>query len=360
MRAMTPGNILTAFWLSLAGALGGALASVLHMPMPWLTGSMAMATLIVRVLPRTIPQDFVFPQPIRMCFIAIIGMTIGQQVHPELFPQVPRLLASLVAITLFVPLTQMVNYLIFRRIGGYDPATAFFSGSPGGLMEAMTMGEQAGANIQVLTLQQFLRIIVVLTLIPFAMSIYHGEPVGSAAGLAGQLPVSELALLPTLAVLALIGALGLGLGHLVHLPASQLVGPLLVAAVLNFLPMPQVATPAWGVLVAQVVIGVSLGCRFYGISGRMIGRGIGLSALSVGSMLLIGGAMSAVLVMPTGLGFEVLWISFAPGGVTEMSLIAISLAASPAVVSLHHIYRILLTVVLMSTLFKRIAGRAEG
>ncbi|MWD28876.1 AbrB family transcriptional regulator [Aquicoccus sp. SCR17] len=355
---MTPANILTALWLTLVGAGGGALAAMAHMPMPWLTGSMATATLIVRIFPRALPEGFVFPQGIRMCFIAIIGMTIGQQVHPDLFPQVPRLAASLLAVTLFVPLTQGVNYLIFRRLGGYDPATAFFSGSPGGLMESMTMGEQAGADIQVLTLQQFLRIIVVLTVIPFGMSLWHGTPVGSAAGLAGQLPVSGLPLPATLAVLAAAGALGLALGHKLHMPASQLVGPMLIAALLNFMPIPQIATPAWGVLVAQLVIGVSLGCRFYGISGRMIGRGIGLSALSVGSMLIIGALLSMLLIAPTGLGFEVLWISFAPGGVTEMSLIAISLAANPAVVSLHHIYRILLTVVLMSSLFKRIAGRA--
>ncbi|HKK85326.1 MAG TPA: AbrB family transcriptional regulator, partial [Roseovarius sp.] len=41
-------------------------------------------------------------------------------------------------------------------------------------------------------------------------------------------------------------------------------------------------------------------------------------------------------------------ISFAPGGVTEMALVALSLQANPALVTLHHIWRILITVLGLS------------
>ncbi|MBV6637831.1 MAG: AbrB family transcriptional regulator, partial [Mameliella sp.] len=40
--------------------------------------------------------------------------------------------------------------------------------------------------------------------------------------------------------------------------------------------------------------------------------------------------------------------SFSPGGVAEMSIVALSLAANPALVSLHHVARILMTVVELS------------
>jgi uncharacterized membrane protein AbrB (regulator of aidB expression) len=52
-----------------------------------------------------------------------------------------------------------------------------------------------------------------------------------------------------------------------------------------------------------------------------------------------------------------MFISFAPGGVTEMSLIALSLAASPALVSLHHILRILMTVMEVTFLSKKLGLR---
>jgi uncharacterized protein len=48
-----------------------------------------------------------------------------------------------------------------------------------------------------------------------------------------------------------------------------------------------------------------------------------------------------------------LLISFSPGGVTEMALIALSLNANPAVVTLHHLYRIILTVVMLGVAKRR-------
>lgn len=346
--------VLATLVITALGGFGGWAASILHMPMPWLSGALITGAAIVRLAPHRLPANYRFPTPLRLPFIAIIGLTIGLQVKADLLSQWATLLFSLAAITVFVPLAQFGNYWLFRRVGGFDRPTAFFSGAPGGLMEAILMGEERGADMGRLTLQQFLRIIVVITTIPLAMSIWVGHPVGSAAGLSGQMPESSLTLLPTLAILGLAGALGLLLGTRTALPAGQLTGPLLVAAGLNFLPLPPVAVPVAALVAAQVVLGVSLGTRFFGLSGRMVVNGLWLAALSVAFMLGLGGGLAWAVTRATGLGFDTMLISFAPGGVTEMGLIAITLAASPAVVALHHIYRIVLTVILMAAMARRV------
>ncbi|MEL7117004.1 MAG: AbrB family transcriptional regulator, partial [Pseudomonadota bacterium] len=43
-----------------------------------------------------------------------------------------------------------------------------------------------------------------------------------------------------------------------------------------------------------------------------------------------------------------------PGGVTEMSLIALSLAASPVIVAVHHFIRIVCTVFITQAIKKRL------
>ena len=48
--------------------------------------------------------------------------------------------------------------------------------------------------------------------------------------------------------------------------------------------------------------------------------------------------------------FDVLLISFSLGGIIEMAFIALTLGTYPALVSLHHIYHISLTVVVTSTI----------
>ena len=70
-------------------------------------------------------------------------------------------------------------------------------------------------------------------------------------------------------------------------------------------------------------------------------------------MLSIGGAISFGLIHLSQTPFDVLFISFSPGGIIEMALIALTLGTNPALVSLHHIYRILITVVAMGLVGRR-------
>ena len=214
-------------------------------------------------------------------------------------------------------------------------------------MESLVIGEKHSADPTLLALQQFLRVILVITVVPLAISLWIGSPVGSADGLAQQLPKMSLPLWQMLPLLVITGAVGAVVGRRIKLPAGHLTGPLIAAALVNVSGLVSLSLPVWLVVVAQIVIGASLGMRFLNMGAALIVRGIGLSALSVGAMLGLGVLCALSLGWVTGQPFDVLLICFSPGGVTEMSLIALSLAANPAYVTLHHIYRIFLTVILM-------------
>jgi membrane AbrB-like protein len=250
--------------------------------------------------------------------------------------------------TIYVPVAHLTNYMIYHLIGGYNPTTAYFAGAPGGLMESLLIGEAHGADSRLLTLQQFLRIILVITTVPLAISVWVGAPVGSAAGLAQHLPDMNRPVWQMLPLVTATGFAGAWVARRLKLPAGHLIGPLGAAILVNMTGVVSLALPIWLVVMAQVVIGVSLGLRFLNMGAALILRGLGLSALSVGTMLALAMIAALVLRVVTGQPFDVLLISFSPGGVTEMSLIALSLAANPAFVTLHHIYRIFITVTLMS------------
>ena len=344
--------------LILLGALGGFVAQALGLPLPFILGSLigvaifAQGTeLLARSPERAMIQpDFKFNENFRAIFIAVIGVAIGTKITMEVIMALPKAAYSFAALTLFVPLTFWTNYLIFRRVGKYDHPTALFSGSPGGLYEAILFGEKTGADMRQLMVAQFLRVILVVTLLPIGMSIYVGHPVGSSAGLSFAAADTGYEHLP---VAMLVVFLGLFLGFRLHLPAAQLVGPLVLGGVVTLSGLAVLDMPPWTLSAAQVVIGTSLGTRFVGLSPAMLIKGIWLAILSVGSMLLIGTAMALALQPLTGEHVDALLISFAPGGVTEMALVALSLNASPAFVTLHHLYRILLTVVVIGQVAKR-------
>ena len=352
---MTPRFLLLTATMLLAGTIGGCLTAALHLPMPWMLGSLAAIAALVGTAPDRVLSGYVFPPRMRETFVGVIGVMIGTQVSPAMILQLGMLPLSLIALTLFVLIAHAGNYLIFRRLAGMDRPTAFFSGSPGGLMESITMGEASGADIRVLTIQQFLRIILVVTLLPLGFSIWNGAPVGSAAGVSpvGSIP-GELPLWGALLALAALVVLGQAIGRRIRLPAGQLTGPLGLTGLATLPGLLPLHRPGWVIAVAQVVVGVGLGMRFVGVTGRMLRRSIGLSLLSVTWMLVVGATFAFALHIATGIPFEHMLISFAPGGVTEMSLVALSLSANPALVSIHHLIRILLTVVELTFLSGRL------
>ncbi len=325
------------------GAIGGTLATLAGLPMPWMLGGLFASAAVVLIWAPPMLEDYSFPLPFRTIFVALIGVMIGTQVTPELAALLPQLPWTMAGLAFFVVAAHLGNMLIFRRLGGYDRATAFYAGTPGGLMESIVMGEGAGADLRILTAQQFLRIIVVITFLPLGLSLWLGEPVGSAAGLkaaAGETQVTPL----TLLLICLAAALGLMGARKIRLPAAQLSGPMILAATATVTGVLDLHLPVWLIAAAQLVIGVSLGMRFQGTNLALLRRCAGLSLISVAFMLILGGTLAAVLTWITGIEWLHLLISFAPGGVAEMSVVALSLAANPALVSLHHVTRILMTV----------------
>jgi hypothetical protein len=145
-------------------------------------------------------------------------------------------------------------------------------------------------------------------------------------------------------LLTLAGVAGAVAGVKLRLPAGHISGPILLSAVLHLTGLTETAPPQTLVWAAQVVIGTALGVRFAGMARGAVLRALGLSVLNVG---LVGTAALSLAWIATPLFDEPLlavFLAFAPGGLVEMGLIALSLNLSVAYVTLHHILRIIWSV----------------
>jgi membrane AbrB-like protein len=137
------------------------------------------------------------------------------------------------------------------------------------------------------------------------------------------------------------------------MPAGHLLGPMLVTALFSVGMNYRIFLPDILIVVAQVIIGTSLGARFFGMDKNILWTATRLSLISVISMLILAFLFVMALQYLSVITPMTLFISFAPGGVTEMSLIALSVASSPALVSAHHIFRIIITVSLLGVIYNR-------
>jgi uncharacterized protein len=329
------------------GGLGGAIAQWAGAPMPYLLGAFALTATLTLSDRRIFGFKPKLPMDVRNLFVAVIGVMIGGSFAPGMFAGFEQFYIPLIGVSLFVIAALGLNYVFFRKIGGYDRATAFYSAMPGGLIESIALGEKAGGDTQTLALQQFSRIALVITALPFLFLVFTGENVGSAAGVVLNAGANELGWRDIL-ILLFCGLVGLYGGRAVKLPAAILVGPLILSGAAHYFGLIEVGPPQWTIAVAQVVVGTGLGTRFAGYRFAKIGRALVLAMISVTMMLFLDVALVLVIQNFMNEPFQVLFISFAPGGVTETSLIALSLNANPVFVTSLHVFRIILTVTICS------------
>lgn len=333
-----------------SGLIGALAAKQLGLPIPFLLGSLIVTAALALTLAARTGQRLIYPKTMREFFVAVIGTMIGSTFTPEIFAMAPILGITFAAMIVFVALAQGVNFVIFRRLGGYDRATAQYAAMPGGLIEAIELGEKAGGDVETLSIQHFIRIVLVIVVVPLLFLIITGETHGSASGQTLESGPTDW---QDWALFLLIAPVGLMVGQRLRLPAAPLLGPLAIAAVLQATGTLDLQAPLLLLNVAQLIVGATLGSRFANSTPRRLIIALGLGAVSVGVTLGIASGLAFVLSHWVPVRFQTLLISFAPGGITEMSLIALSLGVSPVLVSSHHLFRILFTVAVAVLVSKR-------
>ena len=325
----------------LFGLIGGLLAFFVGLPLPFLLGGLAGTASFVLYYERNGRQLPKLTRWLRMVFMAIIGTMIGSRFSPDLLVLLPYFWVSSAAMILFIFVAHAGNYAIMRHIGGYDKLDAYFAGLPGGIVDSIALAEQAGADVRIVTVQHFIRIILVVATVPLLFLVISGNVVGSMAG--ETLSASNYSI-KDIGLILLVAAIGLFGGRFLRIPVAHLMAPLLLSLALSVSGVLVINVPAWVAHLAQYMIGVSLGAQFSGISRHLLVRGLGIGALTGIFMLALAVLFAFVLVDYVPAGFEVMFISFAAGGLAEMSLIALSLNFNPIVVALHHLVRIFFTI----------------
>ncbi len=326
----------------LIGTAGGFLARTLHLPLALLLGALVTTGTIAAVGWRPFGRTVLLPPRLRLAFVPVIGVSIGGAFTPAVLAGAVAWWPSLLALFLFLPLGHAAGYGIYR-LGGLPKVESFFGAIPGGLIETVQLGEEAGGDPRLLTALQFLRLIFTIVFVPLLFTVLTGAAVGSASG--ATLPAAAIPLtLPEIALLLLAGALGFATARALRFPAAIMTGPILFSAIAHATGLVHGVPPAWLVGVTQIVVGCGLGARFANAERRMLTRAFALAAVNSVAALLLAFGFALVLSPLVGEPAPAVFLAFAPGGLAEMSLVALSLQMSVVFVTLHHVARIVLSV----------------
>ncbi|VXB47988.1 AbrB family transcriptional regulator [Nocardioides sp. AX2bis] len=276
----------------------------------------------------------------------LIGITVGALVD---LATLRRLGTEAVPVVLVVVGTLVLSIgagrvLALRR--DVSPTTGVFSLVAGGASGVVAVARDLGADDRVVTVVQYLRVLVVLLTMPVVTALVFHPPSG------GGTPGSTDAGLPAdLTFVAVSLAAGLLLARVVPVSTMSLLGPLLVSSVLaagGWLGAVSVPTALeW---LAFALIGVQVGLRFTRASLHSIAR-----------MLPVVLALIAVVVVGTaGLGEVLTWLTPAdpltaylattPGGLFAVLAIASDSGADATYVMAVQLLRLLVILAILPLL----------
>ena len=329
------------------GALGGAFAHSLNLPLAWMIGAMA-ATIAASMLNLPV----FIPTGLRSSMLIVLGAFLGSTFTPDALDQIHRWPVSVASVIVFVVAATAVSFLYYRLAAGMDRITALFSATPGGLTPMTVLGSACGGVEQQIALVQGLRVVLIVFLTPVLVyGLMDYTPAVEQAAVSE--PVNGLD-----SLILVAGALaGFFLARTLRIPAPQMTGPMLVSAVLHISGLVENGLPPVLLEATLWILGSAIGCRFAGMALRQLAPFVLHAFINILILFAFTYLASYLVASLLDLDLLAVMLSFAPGGVAEMCLIALSLNVDPSFVAFHHLARITLILVTAPFLGRALSGK---
>ncbi len=298
--------------------VGGYLADVAGLPLPYMLGAIAatmFAAMAGAPIARPAPSVVI---PMR----ATLGVLLGSTITPELLDRMSAVAGTAALVPLFVVSSAIVGTIYYERVAGYSREEAYFCSLPGGLHIMTMYAEERGVDIRLVSLAHALRITFVVMLATSMTNLVSDLPtltVRSAAVSFASIARTDLVLL------SLAGLVGWLVGRSTGLPGAQMVGPMICSGALHISGITNARPPVELIIAAQTILGAYIGARYVGENIGSVLTAMRYAFGHVILMLALGAVFASFLHLVFDLPLITGILSFAPGGMSEIGLIALAL-----------------------------------
>ena len=299
----TLGSWLVVVAVTVAASL---LFEVLQLPSPVLFGSLlgGMAHAL------TAREELDVPPLLFRIGQGLVGAVIGALVQ---LPTLVRLASAWPSVALVTIGTLVISVGAGRLLAVHrdvSPVTGAFALVAGGASGIVALARELGADDRVVTIVQYLRVLLVLLAMPVVTTLIFHPPSDQ-----GSLSTGPTRWGPDLVFVAVAVTVGLLLQRLVTAPATALLGPMLVAVALSASGvLGQVSVPAVLENLGYALIGVRVGLRFTRASLRSIARLLPLATLLIVVVIVACGLLGVLLADVTGVDQLTAYLATTPGG----------------------------------------------
>jgi membrane AbrB-like protein len=134
---------------------------------------------------------------------------------------------------------------------------------------------------------------------------------------------------------------------------------LLLSAIAHVSGLTASKPPGELIILAQLVLGSTVGARFVGVKLIEVVSTIRIALGSALILLSLAFICTYALHTVTGIDSKVLLLTLSPGGLAEMTLIALALGIDVAFITVHHLMRIVMAVFVAPLAFKALKRRLK-
>jgi membrane AbrB-like protein len=329
--------------------LGALAASFLGVPAPWICGALvalaAAALMGLKVGVVKWLRDLTF---------VVIGYSMGAGVTPDMLEKLALWPASLLFLLLCVGATTGLLAFILQRGFGWDRATASFASVPGAFSYLMAVAAHSHANVGRIAVAQVSRLVVLAALAPSLVTLLPSPE----TALPPPAPHEAAPLWELLLALAASGLGGL-LAIKLRVPAGALIGSLVTSMLLHATAVTTAELPPEVLIPGFVVTGAFVGSRVRDVTVSQVLRDAKAGLLTVMVALVLSGVFAFLASWLLDLPLSLLWLSYAPGGLEVMVIMALALELDPTFVGAHHIVRYLFLSLTIPIVFRKFLKRAD-
>lgn len=330
--------------------LAGSVLGALGLPAAFLTGPLLVAATFA-VTNRPVIR---FPLFLYRLAQSVIGVMLSFSITAKSLQTIAANWAPVIALVLTMLALTTVIGILLRRVTNLRPGTALLGTLPGGAGEMIAMSDSLGADVRLVTVMQYGRLLAILATISLV-----GHFAGASGGVGHARP-TLVAVHPAeplhYVISAIIALIGAALGTRFRIPAGTMIIPAVLAALAGIAGVPAAPWPPLILGAAYLVLGLQIGSNFDAAVVDQLKR-LGFFVLLSNVFLLGVSALLATCLMPL-LKIDLLsaYLAATPGGLDSAAAMATDLKADAALILAVHSLR-LISVLVVGPFLVQFVGR---
>jgi membrane AbrB-like protein len=332
-------NFFLVILISIPSAI---VADYFNIPLAWMLGPM----LAVSVAALT-GIKVKMPKLALSAILIILGLHIGNYIDQNLINQMKEWIWTSTIMFIYILLSILIVSKYLQKYSGYKDKTSIFSAAPGALGPLLILAEYEKSDLSQVATSHLIRLIIIITVFPFFVVNFANTEVIEVVKF-NYLDQNHFNLL-----ILLVGSILLILlFDKIGVPAALLSGTLVASGILQITEVASYKLPNQSINFCLLVLGASVGCRFADKSLNEVARNTFHSFIATTILVFLGVLAALVATYFVNTNFLTLLLSFCPGGIYEVAVIAIAFDLDPNFVAFHHIIRLLMILFTVPVILK--------